>query len=50
MVEQKLPFARRIGQKFIILDRGRKVAEGNMEKLNDESLNNSTNKLQIIRS
>jgi urea transport system ATP-binding protein len=36
LVEQKLPFARRIGKQFIILDRGRKVAEGEMPDLNDE--------------
>ena len=36
LVEQKLPFARRIGKQFIILDRGRKVAEGAMPDLNDD--------------
>ena len=36
LVEQKLPFARRVGEQFIILDRGRKVAEGKMSGLNDE--------------
>lgn len=36
LVEQKLPFARRIGKQFVIFDRGRKVAEGNMDELNDE--------------
>ena len=36
LVEQKLPFARRVGKQFIILDRGRKVAEGEMPDLNDE--------------
>ena len=36
LVEQKLPFARRVGEQFIILDRGRKVAEGAMAGLNDE--------------
>lgn len=36
LVEQKLPFARRIGKQFVIFDRGRKVAEGNMTELNDE--------------
>ena len=36
LVEQKLPFARRIGKQFVILDRGRKVAEGEMSGLNDE--------------
>ncbi len=36
LVEQKLPFARRVGEQFIILDRGRKVAEGEMAGLNDD--------------
>ncbi len=36
LVEQKLPFARRVGEQFIILDRGRKVAEGEMSGLNDD--------------
>jgi urea transport system ATP-binding protein len=36
LVEQKLPFARRVGQEFIILDRGRRVANGPMAGLNDE--------------
>ena len=36
LVEQKLPFARRIGDRFIILDRGRAVANGMMDDLNDE--------------
>lgn len=35
-VEQKLPFARRIGERFLILDRGRKVSEGKMSELNDD--------------
>lgn len=33
LVEQKLPFARRVGDRFCILDRGRQVAEGAMETL-----------------
>ncbi len=36
LVEQKLPFARRVGEQFIILDRGRKVSEGQMADLNDD--------------
>lgn len=32
-VEQKLPFARRVGKRFVILDRGRKVSEGQMGDL-----------------
>lgn len=35
LVEQKLPFARRVGQRFAILDRGRKVAAGEMSELSD---------------
>ena len=35
LVEQKLPFARRVGQNFVIMDKGRSVANGKMEELND---------------
>ncbi|WP_341217947.1 urea ABC transporter ATP-binding subunit UrtE [Neptunomonas phycophila] len=35
LVEQKLPFARKVGDRFCILDRGRHVAEGEMTALND---------------
>ncbi len=36
LVEQKLPFARKVGDRFCILDRGRHVAAGAMGELNDE--------------
>lgn len=36
LVEQKLPFARRVGDRFCILDRGRQVANGEMGELNDK--------------
>ena len=36
LVEQKLPFARRVAQSFVIMDRGRTVAEGEMGALTDE--------------
>jgi len=36
IVEQKLPFARRVGKKFVLMDRGRKVASDDMAKLNEE--------------
>ena len=36
LVEQKLPFARRVGKDFVIMDRGRTVAGGKMGDLNDE--------------
>lgn len=36
LVEQKLPFARRVGKEFVILDRGRRVANGAMADLNDD--------------
>jgi len=36
LVEQKLPFARRVGNHFCILDRGRSVAAGGMTQLNDD--------------
>ena len=35
LVEQKLPFARRVASRFCILDRGRKVAEGAIAELDD---------------
>lgn len=37
LVEQKLPFARKVGDTFCLLDRGRNVATGAMSEL-DESL------------
>lgn len=36
LVEQKLPFARRHGDDFFILDRGQVVANGEIEELSDE--------------
>ena len=36
LVEQKLPFARRVADRFLILDRGRLVAEGEMDALGDD--------------
>ncbi len=36
LVEQKLPFARRVGDHFAILDRGRSVAAGPMDTLSEE--------------
>jgi urea transport system ATP-binding protein len=36
LVEQKLPFARKVGDRFCILDRGRHVAEGEMAILNEQ--------------
>jgi urea transport system ATP-binding protein len=36
LVEQKLPFARRVADRFCILDRGRQVATGEMDSLNDD--------------
>jgi urea transport system ATP-binding protein len=36
LVEQKLPFARRVAQRFCIMDRGRTVAGGAMSELSDE--------------
>jgi urea transport system ATP-binding protein len=35
LVEQKLPFARRVADRFCILDRGRAVADGRIDELND---------------
>lgn len=36
LVEQKLPFARRVSQRYCIMERGRTVAEGAMATLSDE--------------
>ena len=36
LVEQKLPFARRVGRSFCILDRGHVVADGEIGGLTDE--------------
>ena len=36
LVEQKLPFARRVADRFCILDRGRAVAKGPVTELSDE--------------
>jgi urea transport system ATP-binding protein len=36
LVEQKLPFARRVADTFCIMDRGRTMAEGKMSELNDD--------------
>lgn len=40
LVEQKLPIVRRIADNFAILDRGRKVAEGHIDDLNDQLIHN----------
>jgi urea transport system ATP-binding protein len=36
LVEQKLPFARRVANEFCILDKGRRVAAGSIGELSDE--------------
>ena len=36
LVEQKLPFARRVASEFCILDKGRRVAAGPISELTDE--------------
>ena len=36
LVEQKLPFARRVADTFCIMDRGRTMAEGKMGDLSDD--------------
>jgi urea transport system ATP-binding protein len=36
LVEQKLPFARRVASRFVVMDRGRTVASGPMAELGDE--------------
>ena len=35
LVEQKLPFARKYADRFVIMDRGRRVAEGKIAELTD---------------
>jgi len=35
LVEQKLPFARKVADRFCLLDRGRAVATGEMAQLDD---------------
>jgi urea transport system ATP-binding protein len=35
LVEQKLPFARKVADRFVIMDRGRGVAAGTMDQLSD---------------
>ncbi|WP_346796719.1 urea ABC transporter ATP-binding subunit UrtE [Halomonas sp. Bachu 37] len=36
LVEQKLPFARKYADRFVIMDRGRPVAKGEISELSDE--------------
>ncbi len=36
LVEQKLPFARRVASEFRILDKGRVVATGSIDQLTDQ--------------
>ena len=36
LVEQKLPFARRVASEFCVLDKGRRVAAGPIDELTDE--------------
>jgi urea transport system ATP-binding protein len=36
LVEQKLPFARRVGKDFVIMNNGRSVANGKMEELKED--------------
>ena len=36
LVEQKLPFARRVGQRFFLMDRGAVVAKGGMGELTED--------------
>jgi urea transport system ATP-binding protein len=36
LVEQKLPFARRVAERFFLMERGAVVAQGKMDELSDE--------------
>ena len=38
LVEQKLPFARRVATEFHILDKGRSVARGTIDDLSDDDI------------
>lgn len=38
LVEQKLPFARKVADRFCILDRGRNVAAGEMKELDEDTV------------
>ena len=38
LVEQKLPFARRVASEFHILDKGRSVAGGPIDDLSDDEI------------
>jgi urea transport system ATP-binding protein len=40
LVEQKLPFARRVASKFCILEKGRTVADGDIGALTDQVVRN----------
>ena len=40
LVEQKLPFARKVADRFCLLDRGRNVADGAIDALDDELIRN----------
>ena len=35
LVEQKLPFARRVADRFVVMEKGRSVASGSMDELTD---------------
>jgi len=39
LVEQKLPFARRVADRFYIMDKGRSVANGSIGELDDDLIN-----------
>lgn len=39
IVEQKLPFAKKVADNFIIMEKGRNVAEGSLNELTDELVN-----------
>jgi ABC-type branched-subunit amino acid transport system ATPase component len=39
LVEQKLPFAKRVAQSFCILDKGRDVATDTIENLGEDVIN-----------
>jgi branched-chain amino acid transport system ATP-binding protein len=39
LVEHKLPFVRRVADRFCLMDQGRSVADGTLEQLDEELIN-----------
>ena len=39
LVEHKLPFVRRVADRFCLMDKGRSVADGTLEQLDEDLIN-----------